>query len=753
MPKPEKNLALLRRIRTRFDYARREWSEIYKQGGIDVRFVAGDPWDSDDVKAREVDGNKRPHMVFDEASQYVNGYCGQARQQRRTGKVEPGSGADLETAEILQERLYEIDYSSRSAAHKMKALKDAVTRSYGWIGVGCRYSGSKGREQEPYIRGFANPNSVLMDPDCKEYDCSDAMYCFVHEKWPKDRIKSKHKDASDLGEEGETILLMVYYEVELDVVDKVLSFDSEEQPDVLESQLPEGFDQKSAVLIDERDVVSKRIKKYIVQMRDNFSSGFLDSAKRFVFGDNVESNVEVLDVEDWDDNKDGEEDPQLVCIPIVGVFGEEYFVGDGNAENPGEAKRTLLSMIRRARGPMQALNLTVSTQAELAALIPKTRYLGYEGQFEGHEDEFANVGSSPLAYLQVKALIDPANKSIMPLPRKENWEPPIQNLEVFAQSLRNAIRAAVGQIASPELDKAKSGIALKRLQESGAASSFSFTDNFDMSLEQLYRVVVRQIRKTHDTAREIAVRNKLGERRLVKINQPWTDEEGKSHNYDFSKGEFACTISTGPSYQSQFDATSDFIDNLASSDPQMLMLFGDILVKMKNLGPEADPLIERFKLMLPPQLQQQGKQGQISPQAIMQAQQAINQLTQQLSLMTQERDSKKLELDSKEKIAASSDEVKKFSEIVKLRIAEIDAMTKGILTHEQLTSEENLALQAQQAQQQIADLSHQQNLEANEIQHEQSLESGDVSHQQTMEQAEQQAALNPPVPASEESTA
>lgn len=740
MAKPEQKRELLRRIRQRFDYARKEWGTIFKEGGLDVRFVAGDPWDPQDINSREQPDNKRPHMVFDEASQYVNGYCGQARQQRRTGKVEPGSGADEETASILQERLYEIDYSSRSAAHKMKALKDAVTRSYGWIGVGRRYSGSKGREQEPYIRGFANPDSVLMDPDCKEYDCSDAMYCFVYEKWPKDRIKSKYKESRDLGaEDTETVLLMAYYEVEIEEVDKVLSFEGEEQPDVLESEMPEDFDFKSAVLIDERAVIAKRVKKYTVQMLDNFGKGGVFSRLKNTFlGDDAESNVEVLEIEDWDDNKDGKEDPSLVCIPIVGVFGEEYYVGSGGAaDGPSESKRTLLSMIRRARGPMQALNLTVSTQAELASLIPKTRYLGYENQFEGHEDEFASVGSSPLAYLQVKAIVDPTGKSILPLPRKENWEPPIHNLEIFAQSLRNAIRAAVGQIASPELDKAKSGIALKRLQESGAASSFSFTDNFDMSLEQLYRILIRQIVKTHDTAREVKVRDKMGDARLVKINQPTVDKDGKPVQYDFSKGDYGVTVSTGPSYQSQFEALEEFTNELAGSNPQMFMLVGDLIVKMRNFGPEAEPLIDRLKKMLPPQLQEEnGKE--INPGAVAQMQQVIEQLTQQLNQMSEERDLKLLEIQAEDRRNERDNKTR-------LAVAELNAQVKENIAQLTVSMDQIAARMQQQWSAINSSQQHEQNLEAGDIAHQQGIEAQQVSHDQALEQqasgAQQQQEL------------
>lgn len=676
--KPAQPPELLKEIRENYDWSLEYWTPVHKEGNEDVKFVAGDPWDPRDIQARENSEQKRPHLVFDEGSQYINQFIGQSMQQQRAVKVEPAPvdaasiPVDQKTAEIMQARIQHIDYTSRGPTHTIKGLRDCAIRGYGWISIRKKYSNDTSREQEPCYNPVLNPDSRLMDPDAKEVDGSDMEFCFVRDVVKKTYVKKKWKWAKDLGRESQkTITLTEYWKVEKKVIDQTLWLEDSNNSNGIEikkSALPQGSkvgeDEVTmgqepntfvSRILDSRDIEERKITKYICQIVDK------DSSANASPDTSAAATVEILEVEEWDGK----------WIPEVPVLGPVEHINDG-----GTVKVIYLSMLRRARQPMQLLNLTRTNEAEMVGMTPKTRFLGYEGQFEGHEEEFANIGSNPLAYLQVRPVIDPmAPTQVLPLPTVVRWEPPIQALELLAQSCMNAIRSAIGQLASPELDKGKSGVAIQKIQTEGASATYHITEAYVRSLEQVGRVHGDLIEKTHDTKRQVPVRYPDGKQKIVTLNAAY-DEDGQRRHYPITPGGFNYTITTGPSFQSQFEQASDFVDKLVQSMPELLIngagqtTFGDLFVKLKNLGPVGDQIVERFNKMLRPGLEDE--QLDIPPQVqqeLQKGQQVINALTQKVNELQGIISTKALELSSK-------DAQNKRDNETKLAVAAINASVK-----------------------------------------------------------------------------
>lgn len=668
--KPAQPPELLAEIADRYSWAIEFWRPIHVEGNKDVSFIAGDPWDPRDVQARETLEQKRPHLVFDEGSQYVNMFCGQAAQQKRSPKVDPvDETVDGDTAVIWQGRLHHIEYASRGQEHCIKALRDCATRSYGWISIRKKYSSDTGREQEPCYNPVANPDSRLMDPMAKEEDGSDAEFLFVRDPVKKSYVKSKWKWARNLGVETErTVTLIEYWKVEKEVVDTVYLLDagtpdgSEIKKSVLQEQGAEIGSESVTIkgkefpILDERDIEDRSVTKYLCQIVEPVGAGYDMTA-------DAAAIVEILEVEPWDGK----------YIPEIPVLGPAYYINDS-----GTAKCVRMSLLRRAREPMQLLNLTRTNEAEMVAMTPKTRFLGYEGQFEGHEDEFANIGTSPISYLQVKASADPLTDQVLPLPTVIRWEPPIQALELLANSCMNAIRSAIGQLASPELDKTKSGVALNRIQATGESSVYQFIDRYENALMQAGRVMGDLMERTHDTKRSVAIRKPSGEQDMVTINAPYDRKVGgvtKRVHYPIKTGGFAYTITTGPSYQSQFQEASDFVNTLVQGIPTLLIdgsghtTLGDLAIKLKNLGPIGDEIVDRFKKMLRPEL---AEATDIPPQAqaeLQKGQQMINLLTEQVNKLKDVIQNKSMELESEERRNEQDNKTK-------IAVAEINAQVK-----------------------------------------------------------------------------
>lgn len=671
MPKkPEQNSDLLREIRENYDYYRQEWAPIHKEGNRDRLFVAGDPWDPADIRSREKDEQKRPHLNFDEISQYINVFCGNARQMKRTAKIEPDDeAANTQDAEVLQGRLYHIDYVSRAQINNIRALRDAAVGGYGWIGTTLRYSNKKGREQEPSSRPIPNPDAVLMDPDCKEADCSDARGCFYLDKMGKAEFKArfKDKDPRDLRENEQTVQVCEYWRVTTEVTDRVMWVDdgTEFGVELIESNLPhdaKATDESLTIggqklpIKDFRDIETRVVTKYVFQMPG--SSAVAN-----------DSDIEILESEEWPGT----------FIPFVPVFGEEYFVGSSDQNLGGGAsgsKRVLISIVRRARDPMGLLNLTRTNMAERMAMMPKTRWKAVEGQLEGHEDEWNNVGTNPLGVLYYKDTVDGNPTANLAAPQEVQWEPQLQEPELLARACMDAIRTAVGQIASPEMDKQKSGVAIQKTRETGESAAYYLTDNYNRALEQDARIKLELIQATHDTPRSIAVRSDAGEQSLTKIHQVYANEKGDRLHHKINQGAYNVTISTGPSYQSQYDAAGDFINALITSVPQLMMdgqghtTLGDLFAKLKNLGPLGNEVEKRFEKLLRPELKEGNTED---PQAVamkQQAQQVIDQLTSKVNELQQEKDAKVIDNEYKLKLAEMNNKTTLVAEEIKAQVKE-----------------------------------------------------------------------------------
>src|SRR6185503_11705540 len=172
---------LLTEIRERYQYATDEWRDIRNEAAIDMRYVAGDPWDAKAKDARTKAG--RPALVSDELHQHFNQVINGVRANKRAIKFSPtGPGASEKTAQFYGNKTREIEYRSHAQMAYTTAFQDCIHRGYGFIRLQTKYASDRSSEQEVWIEAKPNPDMVLPDPDARKPDLSDQKYCFVYEK-------------------------------------------------------------------------------------------------------------------------------------------------------------------------------------------------------------------------------------------------------------------------------------------------------------------------------------------------------------------------------------------------------------------------------------------------------------------------------------------------------------------------------------------------------------------------------------------
>lgn len=660
-PNETKDEKLLREIREDYSYFRDFWRENYEEAKTDLRFISGDPWEPNDRKLREDNG--RPVLCPDELDQYLNQAINNVRQNPISIKIEPASeGAEDQDAVTRSAIISGIEYQSNAQSAYNNAFSCAINCGFGFFRITTQVTGKDG-EQSPRIKILGNPLSVLLDPNAKELDFSDQKRCFLFDVMRKSDFGRRYPKAQKK------------------------SFTADDS-----TAAPGWFDGDNIVVAE-----YWRIDGYDENGKDGKVTQY------------ITNGVEILDTTPWLGS----------WIPIIPVLGKELYVPRG-----GEMTRMFYSMIRKARGAQMMLAYIASQEAEEYGMAPRAPFVGYVGQFETDKDAWTTLNKVPRAFVQVDPQTDMGGGAPLPLPTRPAFTPNAQAYELGKESWRRSIQSSMGIMPLPtaaQEQNQKSGIALQRIETQQSVGAYHFTANLKLSLQYGGKQLNELITKIMDTPRHVGIRNADETHSLLPVAPGGQMPEGAQPDdqpFDPTKGEFDVTISTGPSYQSQREEASSFVDLLVQEldqlpvAPQAKATLLAKAIKLKDLGPIGD---EISKILDPT-----GDGEPIPPQA----QQAIAQLHQQIQQLTelgQQQQAKIMSLEF-EKQAKVVDNQGKFA-IQKLQIeaalAEAEINTKaqslsermdfvGDLLKQLVGQQHEAALQATGAQQGMQQQTQQQ---------------------------------------------
>jgi hypothetical protein len=686
--------ALLKEIRERYDYATEAWRKIREEASKDMRYVAGDAWDPKERKARQDAG--RPCISLDEISQYTNQVINQLRAKRRGVMFSAnGDGADEKTAEFYADKWREVEYRSKAQIVYTTAAQNAIERSYGFCRLKTKYVSDRSFNQEIWLEEIVNPDTVLPDPDAKRPTFSDQQYLFLHEtrkkeefkrEFPKAKIQDFPDSVHNLAPswiKGDEITIAEYWKI------------AKRERELLLLRVPTG--ETMEVYADE--VQSKRVLDLVVKRRP------VDVPQVCMY---LTNGVEILgDKTEWPGK----------YIPFAACVGKVIYLDTGAG-----IERQILSMVRLMRDP-QMLNAYLRTnEAELVGMTPKTPYIGYVGQFRTRGEQWAKLNHEPVPFIEADPLTEATGNTVLPLPTRAAYEPPIQALEILAESSRRSIQASAGSMPLPtaaQRRNEKSGVALKQMDDIAQVGSYHYSDHYDDMIEHIGVMGEDLMDKIYDTAREVAVRKANDVSEMRRINDP-ADPKSVS-----TKGSHLVTVSTGPTFDSTREAVKDLANTLLTGpDPEVTRAVMPVAIKMMNLGAESEELIEIAEALQPPAIQQlKQKDGEEpDPKQLMQQ---IGQMKEQIQLAQQamqelakEAEGKQLDARTKVEVAqigAEKDKAiaadrnltdleKTNREIAaRIHIAEIAARTKGVemaheAEHEAVAMAHEVAMSDTQAQ-------------------------------------------------------
>lgn len=637
---------ILKEARERFRRAM-SWEATFRtRFRDDIRFSEADAynmwqWPQDVQNER----TKRVMLTINRARQHNLDILNDARQSRVAVQVRPlRGGASYDSAMILDGVIRHIEYISNAESAYQSALKFAVQGGCGYIRLVTDYVGDDSFDQEIYVRGYYKADDVLMillDPDIKEFDGSDAKFGFVfsdmdkeefdraYPKW-KDRAASNEiaPDASWGNVGGEKVRIAEYFRAVAEE-GKLYTFqDPDTGEQVTKSQKEMDAELLKAVIdtegFAERLVVNTKIEHFKI------------------IGDNIaEEKV-------WPGK----------YVPIIRCIGEETVI-DGQMDRKGHTRALLDSQ--------RMLNYNASASVEYGALQTKVPWMGPIKAIEGMEEDWNNANTENKSYLGYNHEDDDGK----PIPKPERPQPPT-GAPVFMQGMRDALEQMYLASGQNQADfgqpgNERSGVAIQQRQRQGDNATYHYLDHQASMIRLCGKQLLDLISKVYDTKRMVKYRDDAGKESDVTIDpnapQPHQVEKGEGKNQpdqvimNPTMGVYDVQADVGPAYATRRQEAFTAFSQLLGQNKELISVVGDIWMRFADI-PGGEEAAERLKRMVPKQAMEDGP----SPD-LMAAQQQIQQLMELVKATT-------------DKLASKEGEAKNAEE--KNAIAGYDAVTKRL---------------------------------------------------------------------------
>lgn len=634
----------------------------------DIAFARlGEQWPEHIKAEREIE--RRPCLTINKLPAFIRQVVNDSRQNKPSIKCHPvDSGADKETAAILDGLIRNIEYASDADVAYDTAIECAVSGGFGYLRVVLDYAYDDSFDMDIAIRRVANPFSVYGDPASSAADSSDWNTAFVVDRLRRDEYQATyHKDEKVDWDDNAWSGLTNTDWCEDDYV-MVAEFWRREQ-----------VDRKILLFTDAkggRFVYAEDDFKADPDLQMLAQNGVIQfQQERMGKGHKVKqyklSGAEVLSEYDWPGR----------FIPIVPVYGEEFDV---------QGKRYFRSMIHDAKDAQQMYNFWRTNAAELVALAPRTPFIGPVGAFSTDIDKWQTANSKNHPFIEYD-----------PVAIAGNVPPQRQPLDVGAAagSLQEALNASDDIKAILGLHDASlgarsnetSGRAILARQREGDVSTFNFIDNLSRAIRHTGRIILDLVPHVYDAPRIIRVIGEDGKQSEAPVNQqvPQQDQDGNqilgpngevlTAIHDLTAGKYDVTVKSGPSFTTRREEAAASMTEALRAFPQGAPVILPELAK--NLDwPGADEIAQK--------LEQQAS-GQVPPQVqkqMQEVQQQIQQLTEENQKLKQDKSDKIAEIEADKQIAA----VKVASE-KEIAFAKIDAEQQIDAYKAQLTAQAQAA--------------------------------------------------------------
>ena len=624
----------LKKVRKRLKKCVDASSDNVKDAIDDLRFSNLDQWTGKEKERRARRG--RPMLVIDKLNKYIKQAVGDQRQNKMRIKVAPNSPEDsTDIATIKEGKIREIEYRSNFESITDQSFDLMLRCGFGGWRVITEYAGGDTFEQEIRIVPVPNPFAILLDPEAKEMDRSDARYGFVIEKltredfedaYPKAEVPGQHLSSgkgmdSDHWYDKDLVTVAEYYEKEFEERKIVQITDGRVLGEAeAEEAIREYEDQQKAAVAQHLAMESQALSLGMPPPPPPPAAPELKIEKKRTVKDEVIKHYIVTYnevIEGW-----GEKNEDVwpgKYIPLVQVYGEELNI---------DGKTFIRGLVRYAKDSQRLLNYWSSSGAEVIALAPKAPYIGTAEQFKGYEKDWAAANQENMPYLRYN--VDPMAAGPPERNRATETIPAgiFQEIGRAEKNIDDAIGMAPADLgaAGPE----RSGAAVRAKQRPSDVVTFIYMDNLTRGVQYTGKILEDLIPKIHDTEHDAVIRkfddtesyvpvNTTIKKALAKVQADpvkystikpnrlmvamnMDKERGDGQFNDLSKGNYAVSVATGPTFATQRAEAAENLIRATQYIPKFGELGGDLIIrKLDAIDPsDAEEFIRRYKKTLPP---------------------------------------------------------------------------------------------------------------------------------------------------------
>jgi hypothetical protein len=695
--KPQSETKLLDTAKKRFKLAQETMSKQREREKDDLRFqVPEEQWDESARRQRlgqAVDGvptPARPVLSISKIDQPIQLVLNQERSARLGVSIQPLSpDAEDDVAKILEGIYRRIERDSQAHIARSWAFDRAVKCGRGAYRIRTDWDDESDddMDQEIRIERILHQESVYFDPAATKPDWSDGEWAFITAWMARDTFEREFPDAQETGGDELAWEQMVA-----------------ESPEWVR-----GDGEKAAVLVaeyfyKEHDIQEvgrgkRKRKKDIVTVKWAKMSGF-----------------EVLE--------EGELDGRYI------VSGREL--------QPFDEERHWTGIIGPAKDAQRLYNYAASQAVEMAALEPKAPWVGYEGQFEGHEDWWAQSNVRNIPYLEAKAKTLDSGADVLPLPQRVQVDmgrlgPSMQLLQQadnFIQTTMATHDPSLGRFS----DREKSGRAIMALQQQGEAANSHYLQNLAMAMEYEAKVILDLIPAIYDRPGRIArTLDEEGEGETILVNQRFYREPGEAgrpiplrdgeeppipagpppgpppgappppgmpppgapvhggppvpqgppmqppappevKHYDLRKGIYSVAVSIGKQRQTALQEGAEEIGQILQARPEMMPILGPIYFKYREF-PGADSIAEDMRKLRDKQFPFLAE-GDDGQPTPEQMQSQMDQMGQQLQMMGAQLQAAIKAIETEQAKQQATLQKAEMDNMTKIRLAEIKAQSE-----------------------------------------------------------------------------
>jgi hypothetical protein len=557
-----------------------------------MEFVGGEQWEEEDIKSRE--STNRPMITINKLSNFVNIVVNKNSQERSRIRVVPFEDSDVDTAKVVNGLIRHIQYSDKSDAGEAysNAFFTLVTMGFGYWRVDTEYVDDESvTEQEIVIGKIDDPLSVYLDPN--------GRFAIVVKFIDKDEFEDKYGEHSNSdwgvaglkGDSDEDVMVVEYWE-KTEVDTEIFKI---EIPEEITSGAPiDGIDAAIESATNSKGSTPQKVITVTAEEKENYPDAIIlasRKSKKVKIKQYIFCGSDELESKDWAGK----------YIPIIGCYGRKFKMRNGEF--------FYKPLIFDAIDPQMYYNYLKSQDFELMQMVPKSPWLGAEGQFDGHEDEFSRSNTDHVPYLEYKAIT--VDGQVVGSPQR-NF--PSQPNVAFYQNMMQAndeIKACIGMFDASlgAQGNEQSGKAILARKQQGDVATYHFTTAINTAFRQTGLVIVDLRPHIYDTARTIRILGEDMTDEVVKINQPFIDNAGKQVNYDMTVGKYDIKIDIGSnSITRRIDAAENLLE-FARIVPSAGAMSADLIAKNLDFD-YSEELAARLKAAIPQPLLDKVKQNE-----------------------------------------------------------------------------------------------------------------------------------------------